>query len=293
MKRLYKDYYTFLNESARRGFINHHIAGGTKFIILIVAAYPFIDVAFRNGTLNSPYAPGSMVTMGDILVVCAQLLVGMYIFELLYRVKISPISTLHHIGAIIVTQSAIAISLDLAREPDADVEFILCTVWGESNFQHQWKEACSISLMVTFVGAFDIVCELVPHIAIILYRICPSNHLFLSRLFIFACCVTAFGTLSETIVIFYLFGSLWSQWQLAFKIVTPILHVAFSATQIHGSRIFYFMWRKQKKLLAEQRRIESEAMSERGEMPRIEVDEAVEEKKEELTVVEVRAGGVY
>ena len=131
MRHLYKSMYTRLDETARRGFLNHHIAGGTKALILIVAGYPFIDVAFRTAALSTPYAKGSPVTLGDILVVCAQVLVGMYIFELIYRVKISPIGSMHHIGAILVTQAAIAISLNLAREPDATVEFILCTVWGE------------------------------------------------------------------------------------------------------------------------------------------------------------------
>ena len=131
LRRCYGTKYTRLGEVARRGFINHHIAGGTKAIILIVAVYPFIDVAFRNATVNTPYAKGSPVTLGDILLVCAQMLVGMYIFELIYRVTVSPISSMHHIGAIMVTQSAIAISLNLAKEPDATIEFILCTVWGK------------------------------------------------------------------------------------------------------------------------------------------------------------------
>ncbi|KAL9063479.1 MAG: hypothetical protein Q9161_009442 [Pseudevernia consocians] len=227
LKRLYGSKYTQLDDTNRRGFVNHHIAGATKLIILVVAVYPFINVAFRYAVLNDPYARGSKVTLGDVLVVCTQILVGMYIFELVYRVKISHISSMHHIGTIMVAQAAIAISLNLTREKDASIEFILCTVWG----------------------AFDIVCELLPHIAIILYRLYPTNHLFLSRLFCFAFATTLFGTISETLVIFYLFGSLWSQWQLAFKIVTPILHCAFSATQLHGSRIFYLMWKKQVSML--------------------------------------------
>ena len=63
--------------------------------------------------------------------VCSQTLCGMYIFELIYRIRISPISTMHHIGAIIIAEAAIAISFDLVKEKDASVEFILCTVWGE------------------------------------------------------------------------------------------------------------------------------------------------------------------
>lgn len=88
LRRLYGSRYTDLNEVNRRGFVNHHIAGATKLIILVAAVYPFINVAFRYAVLNDPYAKGSRVTLGDILVVCAQLLVGMYIFELIYRVKI-------------------------------------------------------------------------------------------------------------------------------------------------------------------------------------------------------------
>jgi hypothetical protein len=54
----------------------------------------------------------------------------MYVFELFYRPKISPVSVVHHIGTIMIGQTAIAISLNLVREKDATIEFILCTVWG-------------------------------------------------------------------------------------------------------------------------------------------------------------------
>lgn len=57
-------------------------------------------------------------------------LIAMYVFELFYRPKISPVSVGHHIGTIMIGQSAIAISLNLVRERDATIEFILCTVWG-------------------------------------------------------------------------------------------------------------------------------------------------------------------
>jgi hypothetical protein len=130
LKRLYGIAYTRLSEINRRGFVNHHIAGATKILILILAIYPFISVAFGNSTLHSPYVKGSHVTMGDILIVAAQLLIGMYIFELIYRPKISPVSVVHHVGTIAVGQAAIAISLNLVREKDATIEFILCLVWG-------------------------------------------------------------------------------------------------------------------------------------------------------------------
>lgn len=56
----------------------------------------------------------------------------MYVFELFYRPKISLVSVGHHIGTIMIGQSAIAISINLIRERDATIEFILCTVWGTS-----------------------------------------------------------------------------------------------------------------------------------------------------------------
>ncbi|KAF8907293.1 hypothetical protein CPB84DRAFT_1843996 [Gymnopilus junonius] len=225
LPKFYGSKYTTLNDINRRGFLNHHIAGATKLLILVVAAYPFGSTAFGGANFHTPYVAGSKVKMGDLLLVCAQMLSGMYIFELLYRVKISPISVLHHMGSILVAQAAIAISIRGDRE--SSIEFVLCTVWG----------------------AFDIICELLPHISIILYRVYPDSHFFLANLFKYACITTFIGTISETILTMYLFAKLWDRWPLAFKVVTPLLHVAFSAAQFHGTRIFYAMWRKQQRIL--------------------------------------------
>lgn len=128
--RCYGYIYENQSETNRRGFINHHIAGFTKFIIFLLAVYPFIRVTSGSANFHTPYIHGGPATMGDALIVVAQMLIAMYIFELLYRVKLSPVAVLHHIGTILIGQSAIAISLRLAREPDADIEFTLCTVWG-------------------------------------------------------------------------------------------------------------------------------------------------------------------
>ena len=133
LRKCYGAYFTDLNESNRRGFVNHHVAGAVKLIILCAGVYPFVSVAFRNAILRTPYAHGSKVQMGDVLVVAAQILSGMYVFELVYRVRISYVSAMHHIGAILVAQAVIAISLTDPPERDAGIEFILCTVWGEWN----------------------------------------------------------------------------------------------------------------------------------------------------------------
>jgi len=224
LEKLHGSIYTQLDDVNRRSFLNHYIAGATKLAILIIAVYPFGSVAFGTANLHTPYVRGSSVTMGDILLIAAQMLTGMFIFELIYRVKISPVSVAHHIGSIMVAQAAITISIEGDRV--SSIEFILCTVWG----------------------AFDIIAEFIPHVALILYRVYPTSHLFLANLFKFACITTFIGTISETILVMYLFGILWDRWPLAFKIVTPMLHVAFSAAQFHGTRIFYAIWRKQVRL---------------------------------------------
>jgi len=74
-----------------------------------------------------PGISGALDHLADFL----HRLIAMYVFELFYRPKISPVSVGHHIGTIMIGQSAIAISLNLVREKDATIEFILCTVWGK------------------------------------------------------------------------------------------------------------------------------------------------------------------
>ncbi|KDR80992.1 hypothetical protein GALMADRAFT_61294 [Galerina marginata CBS 339.88] len=249
LPKIYGTKYTGLDDINRRGFLNHHIAGGTKITILIVAAYPFACVAFGNSNFHTPVVKGSRVQMGDLLLVAAQMLTGMFIFELIYRVKISPVSVLHHIGSILVAQAAITISIKM--DPESSIEFMLCTIWG----------------------AFDIIAESLPHFAIILYRVYPTSHYFLANVFKFACITTFIGTISETVLTMYVFGTLWNRWPLSFKILTPILHIAFSAAQFHGTRIFYGLWKRQERLLSQQQ--QGKGM----DLERAEVDNKKEERR--------------
>jgi hypothetical protein len=102
------------------------------------------------------------------------------------------------------------------------------------------------------LGAFDIVAEFIPHVALVLYRVYSTSHVFLANVFKFATITTFIGTISETILTMYMFGTLWNRWPLAFKVVTPLLHIAFSAAQLHGTRIYFIMWRKEEKTIKEQ-----------------------------------------
>ncbi|KAJ7725433.1 hypothetical protein DFH07DRAFT_1002660 [Mycena maculata] len=230
LQKIYGTKYTELDEVNRRGFVNHHIAGAKpstslKITILILAVYPFGAVVFGTAGFHTPFAQGSTVTLGDMLIVVAQMLVGGFLFELIYRTKISPISVVHHMASTLIAQAAITISV--SRNQDSSIEFLLCLVWG----------------------AFDIICEFLPHVTIIAYRVYPDSHRFLATIFRAACITTFIGTVSETVVAMYFFGQLWERWTLPFKILTPVLHVAFSAAQFHGTRIFFRLWRKQEGII--------------------------------------------
>ena len=107
LEKIHGQIYTQMDEITRRSFLNHYIAAAMKLAILTIAIYPFGSVTFGTAYYHTPYAHGSSVTMGDLLVIAVQLLTGMFIFELIYRVKISPVSAAHHIGSIIVAQAAI------------------------------------------------------------------------------------------------------------------------------------------------------------------------------------------
>ena len=128
--KLYRKRYEGLDPIQQCSFVNHHIAAGCKIVLLFSAAYPFLAVAFGRSQLQSPVHHLHKPTNGDVLVVCAQIFTAMYIFELFFRRTISAISAAHHIGAIVITQSALAITLNYHHEKDATWEFVLCFVWG-------------------------------------------------------------------------------------------------------------------------------------------------------------------
>ena len=140
LERLHGSIYTQMDDLTRRSFLNNYIAGATKVVILIIALYPFASVAFGTANFSTPYMRGSIVKMGDLLLIAAQMLTGMFIFELIYRVKISPVSVAHHIGSIMIAQAAITISVKGDRE--SSIEFMLCTVWGK----HVFHDVLSFSL---------------------------------------------------------------------------------------------------------------------------------------------------
>jgi len=97
-------------------------------------------------------------------------------------------------------------------------------------------------------GFFDIVAELWPHVAIVIYRAWPEKHRMLEHIFRVTAILELVGTTVETIVVFSIFASVWKHWTLEFKILSPLLHVLFSCAQVFGAWVFWDMARKQVKL---------------------------------------------
>lgn len=73
---------------------------------------------------------------------------------------------------------------------------------------------------------------------------------------------TLTGTITETIVTMYMFGSLWNRWTIAFKITTPMLHILFAAAQLWGSWNFYCLYQRQCRLLVAGRQHDAHTVEE-------------------------------
>jgi len=83
-----------------------------------------------------------------------------------------------------------------------------------------------------------------------LYRTYPDRHRLLARVFFATTVLEVLGTTVETITVFSIFFSVWKQWTIEFKILSPTLHLLFSFAQLFGARVFWGMaqshWKKAK-----------------------------------------------
>ncbi|KAH0349162.1 hypothetical protein KCU81_g3096, partial [Aureobasidium melanogenum] len=216
--------YKHLDQAQRRSFINHYVAATIKLTLIVVAVYPAIVVLSGHRSLQSSFGSRN-VTYGDVLVCVFELFTSMYIFELFYREKVSYISAAHHIGAVIITQTATVLFQDPKHRRDAELEFMLCLL----------------------CGIFDILAELWPHLAVITYRTWPKKHVLLADIFLATAILEVIGTVVEIITVFSIFFSVWKEWTLDFKILTPTLHLLFSCAQLWGARVFWLMSQQHRK----------------------------------------------
>lgn len=83
----------------------------------------------------------------------------------------------------------------------------------------------------------------------IIYRLYPGRYFMMYKIFLTIAVAEIVGTTLETVVVFWLWSTLWKQWTLPFKIVTPILHALFSAAQLFGAWIFWKLARKERSKL--------------------------------------------
>jgi hypothetical protein len=98
---------------------------------------------------------------------------------------------------------------------------------------------------------FDVMAEFWPHIALLLYRIYPERHYFLAYVFRLSALCEVVGTTLETALVMWFFASLWHKWTIAFKIVTPLLHILFSIAQLWGAIVFWRIAKKELRLCNE------------------------------------------
>lgn len=69
----------------------------------------------------------------------------------------------------------------------------------------------------------------------------------LAYIFLATAILEVVGTVVETITVFSIFFSVWKDWSLDFKILTPTLHLLFSCAQLWGARVFWIMSQQHRK----------------------------------------------
>jgi hypothetical protein len=258
LERIYGAIWNEQSDRSQRSFLSHHVSTATKIVILIVGCYPFFDIIFGQASFHSSYASGSDATMGDILVVMVQTLFGLYLFELLFRASMPTIAILHHLAAIILGQVIIALSLGGTPRRDVVLTFIIMMVWGKS-----WKiniicghfTSSRADFGLTRSGAFDVIVEIFPHIAMILYRVFNQRHRFLRKIFLLCSATIFVGALCETILVIYFYASIFSELTRSYRLVIPLLHLLFTSAQFNGCHIFWRLYRKQQLLLADEQKL--------------------------------------
>lgn len=133
---LYGKTYTDLEDKhddrRRRSFVYHNVAAVMFSCGFCIFARPLWMFLCGNADLSTPISHKWLVTVGDALLIATQMYNGYYVFELCFRTRFaSYINIAHHVGLLTITQTALVLSVDLEKQPDATMEFYLCLVWGK------------------------------------------------------------------------------------------------------------------------------------------------------------------
>jgi hypothetical protein len=144
--------YTSLDETRRRGFVNHIISLLTKKLLLVWGVYPFVQVVVRNKDFTDRCYRN--LTMGDVLLITMHAFCAMYVHELIYRTSVSWVGMLHHVGTVVIGQTVITLTL---REDQWNMmawEIKLCFVMGTSSFPFLLHDACRDTQGVNYTCEF-------------------------------------------------------------------------------------------------------------------------------------------
>lgn len=106
--------------------------------------------------------------------------------------------------------------------------------------------------LTSYSAAWNVIVELWPHVAMILYHPYHSNHAFFTKVFLGAASVMVVGTTAGAVMVVTICGRPWSEWALEAKILAPTLHTLFTIAQIHGIQKLFIHHRKQKRLATEE-----------------------------------------
>lgn len=216
MPRAFRAAYLDLTIVNQRSF-TAHVLWLTVKICLLVAAWPFVLVFFCRKGLEDPLFSGTSISSGDILSVAYFAVISMFLFEIIYRLKISPVSLLHHTAGCALG------------------------VWQiVEQVMHKDEETESQFRLLILYGVFEVIFETFPHFAVIFYR-CQrkdsQGFLKTARVWLYSGLSSLVGTTSELITMAVFMWKNWHYWGLAMRVVIPILHFAFMAAQVHGARI--------------------------------------------------------
>lgn len=119
------------NERRRRSFTYLHVGVTVMLTLVVLGAYPVFDFLVGHARVSSMLLRN--ITYGDHMFTLSHIYSAYYLFELCFRTRFaSAISIAHHIGLLIVIQTALALFGDLRKHPEAILEFYMCMVWGKS-----------------------------------------------------------------------------------------------------------------------------------------------------------------
>ncbi|KAH7242841.1 hypothetical protein B0J15DRAFT_404728 [Fusarium solani] len=230
LKKLYGSVYQALenseNERRRRSFTYFHVGTITMIALFCVGVYPVIYFLVGRARFSSPPGRGTTVTVGDILLLLAEIYSAYYLFELCFRTKFaSPISIAHHLGLLIITQTALALFANLHEHRDATLEFYMCMVWG----------------------SFDVVAELPVFVSMIIWRVRRQDHRLLTFMAHGCFLWVVVAAIVETAATMYLLIRSWARWGLVWRTVTPLIFSLWIITQLYGASRFMRMARAEKR----------------------------------------------